>query len=407
MSSNLSGFIFVHLEDSLCGYFPHFPSVLTTTLFINNNFSPTLISTKYLVKKDVGINLPENIKIEYNEGMMKESYLYKILSENKVQCRTCAHYCVLSPKEFGKCHVRKNINGKLYALNYQKAIALHIDPIEKKPLYHFLPKTHSLSFATVGCNFFCLNCQNWDISQGFKKDIEIPGEEVSPQEIVDFALKNECPSISYTYTEPTIFLEYALDTMRLAKKKKLKNVWVSNGFLSKETQKLILPYLDAINIDIKGFSNEFYGKVCGGRLEPVLETAKFLKENGVWVEITTLVIPTLSDSEIMFKDIAGWICQNLGPETPWHISRFSGTISWKLQHLPDTKIETLERAIEIGKKAGLKYVYIGNVPGHKFENTYCPNCQEIIVSRINYHVEVFVKNQQCPKCHSKLPIILI
>lgn len=337
---------------------------------------------------------------------MKEVYLYKKLPENKVQCQTCAHYCVLAPGERGKCGGRENIDGKLYSIVYGKIIAMNIDPIEKKPFYHFLPGSFSLSIATVGCPFFCLNCQNWDISQSFKGAKEIPGEEISPEEIVETALKNKLPSISYTYTDPIAFLEYALDTMKLAKKAGLKNNWVSNGFLSKEAAKLILPYLDAINIDIKGFSEEFYQKVCGARLEPVLQAAKFLKENGVWVEITTLVIPTLNDDEKTFEGIAKWIFENLGSETPWHVSQFCGKISWKLQHIPDTPVETLEKAIKIGKKIDLKYVYIGNIPGHDAENTYCPKCGALAISRVNYYIHRYDKEGKCPKCGQNLSLIL-
>jgi len=338
--------------------------------------------------------------------MLKEAYLYKKLPDKKVQCRNCAHFCVLAPGERGKCGVRENVDGKLYALNYEKAIAINIDPIEKKPFYHFLPGTHSLSIATVGCNFACKNCQNWEISQSFKGAKNIPGEKISPREIVETALKYKVPSISYTYTEPTIFLEYALDTMKLAKEAGLKNNFVSNGFMSPESAKLVIPYLDANNIDIKSFDEKFYQENCDGRLEPVLETAKLMKKSGVWVEITTLVIPTLSDSEENFKKIANWIVKELGPETPWHVSQFCGAISWKLQHIPDTPLETLEKAIEIGKKAGLKYVYIGNIPGHKAENTYCPNCGELVINRINYSIHRYDKEGKCPKCGTKLDLIL-
>jgi pyruvate formate lyase activating enzyme len=337
---------------------------------------------------------------------VKEAYLYKKLKENKVQCRTCAHFCLLEPEQWGRCGVRKNIEGKLYALNYGKVVALNIDPVEKKPLYHFLPGTFSLSLATVGCNFRCLYCQNWEISQFFKKSKEIAGEELLPEKIVEIALKSNLPSISYTYTEPTIFLEYALDTMKLAKKAGLKNIFVSDGFMSEEAAKLIIPYLDANNIDIKGFSEDFYQKVCGGRLQPVLDTAKLMKKSGVWVEITTLVIPTLNDDEKTFEGIAKWIYDNLGSETPWHISQFCGQISWKLKHLPDTPVETLEKAIEIGRKVGLKYVYIGNIPGHKAENTFCPKCKELVIERVNYIIHRYDKEGKCPKCESDLNLIL-
>jgi len=238
---------------------------------------------------------------------MKEVYLYKKLEKKKVQCQTCAQGCIILPGRRGICGVRENIDGKLYALNYGKAIACHIDPIEKKPFFHFLPGSSSVSIATVGCNFACKNCQNWDISQGFKGVKEIPGEDLPPEKIVEMAKENNLPSISYTYTEPTIFLEYALDIMKLAKEAGLKNNFVSNGFMSEESAKLVIPYLDANNIDIKSFSEDFYRENCQGRLQPVLDTAKLMKKSGVWVEITTLVIPTLSDSEEMFKNIAKFI----------------------------------------------------------------------------------------------------
>jgi len=337
---------------------------------------------------------------------MKEVYLYKKLPDKKVQCRNCAHFCVLSPGQRGKCGTRENIDGKLYSIVYGKVVAIHIDPIEKKPFFHFLPGSYSLSIATVGCPLACKNCQNWSISQGFKKVKEIPGEDISPEKIVEIALKNNLRSISYTYTDPIAFLEYALDIMKLAKKTGLKNNWVSNGFMSEESAKLIIPYLDAINIDVKSFDDKFYRENCDGRLEPVLNTAKLMKKSGVWVEITTLIIPTLSDSEEIFEKIAKWIYKELGPETPWHISQFCGAISWKLKHLPDTPVKTLEKAYKIGKDVGLKYVYLGNIPGHKAENTYCPKCGTLAIDRINYTIHRADKNGKCPKCGENLNLIL-
>ena len=337
---------------------------------------------------------------------MKEAYLYQKLKNQKVRCQTCAHYCQLAPGQRGLCGVRENIDGKLIALNYGKIAAINIDPIEKKPFFHFLPGSRSLSIATVGCNFFCKNCQNFDISQAPKPNKPVTGEKFSPEQIVEIAVKNKLPSISYTYVEPTIFLEYALDIMKLAKKAGLKNNWVSNGFLSPESAKLVIPYLDAINIDIKGFSDEFYQSNCGAKLQPVLETSKLMKKSGVWVEITTLAIPTLSDSEEMFKQIAQFIFQELGPETPWHISQFCSAISWKLQHLPDTPVETLEKAWQIGKETGLKYVYTGNVPGLPSEDTYCPKCQTLCIDRTSYLIRRLDKNGQCPKCGENLDLIL-
>ncbi len=337
---------------------------------------------------------------------MKEALLYKKLKDKTVQCKNCAHYCSISPGNRGTCGVRENIDGKLYALNYGKAIAVNIDPIEKKPFFHFLPGSYSLSIATVGCNFSCKNCQNNDISQGFKEIKEIPGEDLPPEEIVKLAIKNNLPSISYTYTEPAIFSEYVLETMKIAKRKGLKNNWVTNGFWSKELFNLIWRYLDAANVDLKGFSDEFYIKNCGGKLQPILDTLKRLREKKIWVEVTTLVIPTLSDSKEMFEKIAEFIKEELGSETPWHISQFSGTISWKLQHLPDTPVETLKMGYKIGKKAGLKYVYTGNVPGLPSEDTLCPKCGTLCINRLGYSIKRLDKNGKCQKCNESLNLIL-
>jgi len=269
---------------------------------------------------------------------MKEALLYRKLGDKKVQCQNCAHYCTVLPGKRGICGVRENVDGKLYALNYGKLIACQIDPIEKKPLYHFLPRTYSLSIAAAGCNFACQNCQN-----------------------VELALKNSLPSISYTYTEPAIFSEYALDVMKLAGIRGIKNVWVSNGFWSKELFDMVSPYLDAANIDLKSFDDDFYKKICQGRLQPVLDILKKLKKKKIWVEITTLVLPGLNDQEKTFKEIAGFIKKELGAETPWHVSRFFNDVSWQLKDLPDTPTKTIEKAYQIGKKAGLKHVYAGNM----------------------------------------------
>lgn len=338
---------------------------------------------------------------------MKEVYLYKKLKNKTAQCRTCSHYCIIEEGKKGICGVRENKKGKLYSLVYGMACAVNIDPIEKKPFFHFLPGSQSLSVATVGCNFACHSCQNWTISQGPKISGMgiIEGEKTSPEKIVKIALENNLPSISYTYTEPTIFLEYALDTMKVAKSKGLKNCWVTNGFLSEETLNLISPYLDAANVDLKGFSESFYKKYCGGKLQPVLDTLKRMKGANIWVEITTLVIPTLNNDEKTLNGIADFIKKELGPETPWHISRFSGAISWKLQKLPDTSVETLEKAYKIGKKTGLKYVYTGNVPGLESENTFCPKCGAKMISRIGYSIKRFDKNGKCAECDTNLNII--
>ncbi len=341
---------------------------------------------------------------------MKEALLYKKLKNKKVQCLACNHYCNIVENGRGICGVRENHSGKLYSLVYGKVIAKHIDPIEKKPLFHFLPGTQSLSIATVGCNFRCLYCQNADIAQASKEGYffekkEIPGEDLTPQEIVDETLALGLPSISYTYTEPTIFVEFALDVMKLARKKKIKNVWVTNGYTSKEGLKLVLPHLDAANVDLKGFTEKFYNKVCGARLKPVLETLKAIKGAGVWVEVTTLIVPNQNDTKEHFEGIANFIAEELGRETPWHISRFFP--AYKMYDVPPTPLASLEQAYKIGKKAGLKYVYLGNVPAEEMEDTFCPNCGEKMINRAGYRILRYDKHGKCAKCNEDLNLILI
>ncbi len=336
---------------------------------------------------------------------MKEAVLYKKLKNFKVQCLNCPHYCVIGLGERGLCGVRANINGKLYSLVYGKLCALNIDPIEKKPFFHFLPGTYSLSIATMGCQFSCKSCQNWQISQTPKISGKIKGENLSPESIVEIAKNKNLPSISYTYTDPIVFSEYALETMKLAKKQGLKNAWVTSGFLSKELFELVYTYLDAVNVDLKSFEDEFYKKYCGGRLQPVLDILKKMKKKGIWIEITTLIIPTLNDKKKIFKNIAEFIKNELGTETPWHISQFCASISWKLQNLFDTPVETLNTAYKIGKEIGLKYVYTGNIPGLASENTYCPECGAKMIERIGYFIKRYDKNGNCSKCGKNLDII--
>lgn len=340
---------------------------------------------------------------------MKECLNYKKIDAGIVHCQNCSHFCKIKDGHVGTCGVRKNIGGILYLLVYGKAIALHIDPIEKKPLFHFLPGSYAYSFGTLGCNFRCDNCQNYDISQMFGYKGRVGeyqkfdwGYEMSPEEIVKEAIKTNCKSIAYTYNEPTVFLEYALDTMKIAKEKGLKNVWVSNGYMSREALDSILPWLDAINVDIKSFDDKFYKANCGAHVKPVLENCKYLVEKGVWLEITTLVIPTLSDDEKMLENVARFIKKELGDFVPWHVSAFSGTISWKLQHLDDTPTKTIRMAHDIGHKAGLKYVYAGNVWDESLESTKCPGCGKDFINRIAYEVGVCSRNEACRHCGRKI-----
>lgn len=340
---------------------------------------------------------------------MKECVNYQKAANQTLECQNCNHFCKIKEGNVGVCGVRQNIDGKLYLLVYGKAAAVNIDPIEKKPFFHFLPRTEAYSFGTVGCNFRCANCQNFDISQIYNVKGKVGeyekvnfGYSIMPEEIVKGALESGCKSIAYTYTEPTIFMEYCLDTMKLGRKKGLKNVWVSNGFMSDKTLDLIIPYLDAINVDIKSLDDYFYKSNCGATIGPILENCRKLVEKKVWLEVTTLVIPTLSDSEKNFHKIARFIKEELGDFVPWHVSAFSGAISWRLKNIPDTPLKTIVKACEIGKKEGLKYVYAGNVWGSDMENTFCPKCGKAVVKRINYEVMRLDKNGKCTHCGEKI-----
>ncbi|MEM2918927.1 MAG: AmmeMemoRadiSam system radical SAM enzyme [Candidatus Altiarchaeota archaeon] len=338
---------------------------------------------------------------------MKEALLYEKVGDDTVRCNLCSHRCKIQKGKRGICSVRENIDGKLYSLVYGKVIASHIDPIEKKPLYHFLPGTMSYSIATVGCNFSCKNCQNFDISQASKgKGAKILGQDLMPEEIVNLAKKYKCESISYTYTEPTIFFEYALDVSKLAKKENLYNNFVTNGYMTEEMLRYSEGFIDAANVDLKSFSEKFYQKICGAHLEPVLSSLKLMKKMGVWVEITTLLIPTLNDSEEELKEISNFIKDELGEETPWHISRFHP--DYKLLDFPPTPIEKIHRAREIGLDSGLRYVYSGNIPGDVGENTYCYNCKELLIKRFIFDVlENKIEKGKCPNCGAKIDGVFI
>jgi pyruvate formate lyase activating enzyme len=330
---------------------------------------------------------------------MKEAMFYEKLDENKVRCFLCAHHCLIKDGKRGLCAVRENKEGILYSLVFGKVISMNIDPIEKKPLFHLLPGSTSFSIATVGCNFHCEHCQNFEISQYPKEHEDIPGQSVTPEAIVKAAKQNGCESISYTYTEPTIFFEFAYDCARLAHESGIKNVFVSNGYTSPEATRVIAPYLDGNNIDLKG-NNDFYKNICGAKLEPVKKTIRLMKELGVWVEVTTLIIPDHNDSEKDLSDIAGFI-KSVDPSIPWHVSQFYPT--YKLTDKPRTPVKTLRRAREIGFETGLKYVYEGNVPGEGGENTYCPDCKELLIKRWGFSIiENKIKDGRCSKCEAEI-----
>ncbi len=327
-----------------------------------------------------------------------EASLYEPLEDDKVLCRLCAHGCTIKPQHRGICRVRENRNGKLYTLVYDKLIARHVDPIEKKPIFHMYPGSLSYSVATVGCNFKCRFCQNADIAQ-MPEDRKglIMGNPATPREVVADALANGCRSIAYTYTEPTIYFEFAFETARLAHEQGLKNVFVTNGYMSPEALERIAPYLDAANVDLKSFSDDFYHKQCGARLEPVKETLVGMKARGILVEVTTLLIPGLNTDPDELRALADFLATRLGTDTPWHISRFHPT--YKLTDRPATPVSSILEAREIGLAAGLKYVYTGNVWGEPGESTLCDNCGAMLIDRRGFTVNKNrLRQGRCPDC---------
>ena len=318
-----------------------------------------------------------------------------------VRCGLCPHRCLIAEGDAGVCRVRKNEGGRLHTLVYGLAAATNADPIEKKPLFHFLPGSRSFSIATVGCNFRCAFCQNWTLSQSPRELKKVLGEPLDPEQIVRMTLDAGCASISYTYSEPTIYFEYALDCGKLAKAARLRNTFVTNGFIETAPLEDLRGVLDAANVDIKAFTEEFYRKHCGGRLAPVLAAAKKMKAMGVWVEITTLVIPTLNDSDHELRDLARFIAEDLGPETPWHVSRFHP--DYKMPDLPATPEKTLARAREIGMEEGLKFVYTGNVWGDEGESTFCPSCGKTLIARTGFQIRSMdVVEGKCRFCQAAI-----
>ncbi len=332
---------------------------------------------------------------------MHEALLYKKSDGERVQCFLCAHGCSIGNRKRGLCRVRENRDGVLYSLVYGRIVAEHIDPVEKKPLFHVMPGSFSFSISTVGCNFSCRHCQNFSISQPdhFSFD-NAPGNPRTPEQIVASALDAGCSSISYTYVEPTIFLEFALDCMTLARQKGLKNIFVSNGYMSKEATELLAPVLYAINIYLKSFSDDFYKSVCGAHLQPVLDSIKRMYESGVWVEVTTLLIPGLNDSGEELQQAAEFLV-SIDRSIPWHVTAFYPT--YKMTDISPTPLASLEKARDIGLAAGLHYVYEGNRPGRGGENTNCPSCTTEVIGRHGFSIEKnsLVKGR-CPGCDTLL-----
>src|SRR3989338_4553870 len=326
--------------------------------------------------------------------MLKEAMCYDKQPDGSVSCFLCHHRCRVAEGRFGICAVRENKKGILYTRTYGRAASAHVDPIEKKPIFHLLPGTESFSFAAIGCNFRCGFCQNWQISQAKEAEkLGLDSDEMPPDEIVAQAKKYGCRSISYTYTEPTIFFEYAYETAAIAKKEGLYNIFVTNGYITPEALEIIKPYLDAANVDLKAFAENFYNRICGAKLEGVLESIKKMKELGIWIEVTTLVIPGLNDSKTELKELASFIA-GVGVEIPWHVSRFHP--DYKLTGSEPTPVRTLEMAYKIGKEAGLRYVYLGNLSEE--ENTYCYSCDELLIRRTGFSVlENRLKDGRCQR----------
>ena len=332
---------------------------------------------------------------------MHTASFYHTAPDGVLQCDLCRHYCRIRPGRSGLCRVRKNIDGRLIAITYGRALSQSADPVEKKPLYHFMPGTATWSFGTAGCNFTCANCQNWQISQALPDEETAPF--IPPEKIVQNAIRAGCPSISCTYTEPTIFAEYALDVMKLAKESGLKTIWVSNGYLSPLCLDTIHPWLDAINVDLKSMDDAFYRRLCGARLAPVLDSLRQIRKSGIHLEITTLVIPGHADDPAMLERLAGFIADELGSDVPWHLIPFYPEISWKMHETPGTEPSVLETAWQIGRNAELQYVYSAS-----HNATLCSHCGATLVARerqfIGAQVKRFDAGGRCPSCNQPSPV---
>jgi len=334
---------------------------------------------------------------------MKPALLYEKYEKggaHKVRCLLCPHHCILGDNQVGICKVRQNLKGELYSLSYDRVAATHSDPIEKKPLYHFLPASTSFSIATMGCNFQCTFCQNHSLSR-VEDAGKLYGESISPGQLVKTALRSRAQSISYTYTEPTIYFELMLETAKLARDCGIKNVMVTNGYMSSEALEMIAPYMDGANVDLKAFTEDFYKKYCAARLEPVLDTIKTMKQKGIWVEVTTLLIPGLNSDREELKQLISFIL-GVDETIPWHVSRFYP--QYKLTDIPPTDPGTISDILETAKEMGLQYLYAGNVSSAKWENTYCPQCSTLLIERQGYFTRILdLSNGKCGSCNHSIP----
>jgi len=336
---------------------------------------------------------------ESDAQFIKEAKFYEKLPYKKIKCKLCPRECAVDDKERGYCGVRENRGGTYYTLVHSRVVTAHIDPIEKKPFFHFLPGTLAFSVATAGCNVNCKMCQNWEISQ--VRPEQVRSSYVPPPNLAAVAKQNACPSIAYTYSEPIIFYEYMADAADAGHELGVKSVVITGGYIQQDPLKKLCRHVDAIKVDLKAYSEKFYKEVVNGELKPVLETLVTLRKQGVWSEVVYLVVPTLNDSDQEFTGLARWIKAELGVDVPLHFSRFHP--EYLLKNLPPTPVETLERAKAIADAEGLHYVYIGNVPGHPAENTYCPKCRKVVVARVGYTIEgVHLRNGKCQYCQEPI-----
>ncbi len=330
----------------------------------------------------------------------READYYMTLPGDAVMCCICPQSCVLDQSDRSVCRSRVNINGKLYTLAYGNPCSVNTDPIEKKPLFHFKPATKALSIATTGCNFRCLNCQNWQISQAKPEDVRF--YDLFPHQVIETALKKKVTSIAYTYSEPVTYYEYMMDTAKLAKQKGISNLWISNGYINPEPLSALCEVLDAANVNLKSFNNATYQKLNGGQLDPVLNTFKTLHDRGVHFEITTLVVPGYVDDEKMIKKMCHWIVNNLGPDHPLHFLRFFP--QYKLDRLAPTPVSVLTNFRKIAMDTGIRYVYVGNVPEHEGNHTYCHQCGKLLIERKGYHIPINnIEKNKCRFCKSTIP----
>ncbi|HOP46570.1 MAG TPA: AmmeMemoRadiSam system radical SAM enzyme [Desulfobacteraceae bacterium] len=351
-------------------------------------------------KEDIGGRVFKGDAPEKPWKWSHEGFLYEKLKNDRVICGICPNRCILSPGDRSVCRSKVNIGGKLYSLTYGNPCAVNVDPIEKKPLFHFKPRSRAFSIATTGCNFRCLNCQNWEISQVRPEDVRY--SKLFPEEAIEAAKNAKADSIAYTYSEPITFFEYMIDTARLARKNGINNLLISNGYINRKPFLELCKVLDGANVNLKSFSDDIYRKLNGGRLKPVLETFRTMHEKGIHFEITNLVVPGYVDDQEMVKSMCGWILENLGPDHPLHFLRFFPR--YKLNRLPPTPVSTLTRFRELAISEGIRYVYVGNVPDHEGNNTYCHNCHKMLVERKGYFIPVYnLVGNRCKFCNTVIP----